>query len=74
MTGRAELEPFLGKAKAIPSGYAKEFDCIARSLRVAIDSEEERIMQRLPTGTVGVLLLGEPQLLQCLSSSSAPTG
>jgi len=74
MTGRAELEPFLGKAKAILSGYAKEFDCIARSLRVAIDSEEERIMQRLPTGTVGALLLGEPQLLQCLSSSSAPTG
>ncbi|MGC2465339.1 MAG: hypothetical protein WA517_09100 [Candidatus Acidiferrum sp.] len=31
MTGRAELEPFLGKAKAILSGYAKEFDCIARS-------------------------------------------
>lgn len=31
-------------------------------------------MQRLPTGTVGALLLGEPQLLQYLSSSSAPTG
>jgi hypothetical protein len=67
MTVRAELEPYLGKAKTILSGYAGQFQCIARALQDAIDSDEERIMQRLPTGTIGSLLLDEPQLLQCLA-------
>jgi hypothetical protein len=67
MTGRAELEPYLGKAKTLLSGYAGQFQCIARALQDAIDSDEERIMQQLPTGTVGALLLDEAQLLQCLA-------
>jgi len=73
LTGQAEFEPFFGKAKTILSGYAREFDCIARALRAAIDSDAELTMQLLPTKTVGALLLDEPQLLRCLSVGSVPS-
>lgn len=73
LTGEATLEPYLEQAKNILARYPNEFRCIASSLRRSLETHGYREPYEWGS-SVGILLLDETQLLNCLSEnpSQAP--
>jgi hypothetical protein len=68
-TGRASLEPYLSMAKEILAEHPTPFTCITAALREAIETAEDRFLEKLPDNTIGAYLLDEEQLLPYLNGS-----
>jgi hypothetical protein len=74
LTGRKSFDPYLEVAKDILARYSNEFRCITSALRLSLDIQE-RTLGVLPDNHIGVLLLDEAQLMECLRKSCGnPSG
>jgi hypothetical protein len=64
-TGTRSLEPYLGRATDLLSGYRSEIAWVAERLRAALTDGEWRRMIRLPNGRLVALFIDEPTLRDC---------
>jgi hypothetical protein len=65
LTGTRSLEPYLGRATDLLSGYRSEIAWVAERLRAALTDGEWRRMIRLPNGRLVALYIDEATLREC---------
>lgn len=65
LTGIRSLEPYLGRATDLLSGYRNEIAWVAERLRANLTDGEWRRMICLPNGRLVVLFIDEPTLREC---------
>lgn len=67
LSGVASLAPYLDEAKDILIEYSAETHCIADALASALAVDRTYTLEKLANGQMGIVLLGESRLADCLS-------